>query len=185
MSVLHFLPRLTSWGNLYSRGERSQEDYSQNESDDLISLRDKISNQRELAPPLSKGSYRRKISYWSDDEVDSKHRRDLQRSWNLWSLNIYFDTFMTSLSFRYSEYGHGQLNQTRHKREFVTSWRPQTTFGYKDDFDLERHKLKIRKRVSYLHPGYNPRQFYRYHSSPQILIRLEVNTKLLHFFLWL
>ena len=79
MSVLHFLPRLSSWGNLYSRGERNHEDYSQNDSDDLLLLREKINNQREIVPPLSKGSNRRKISYWSDNEVDSKYRRDLQR----------------------------------------------------------------------------------------------------------
>ena len=84
-------------------------------------------------------------------------------------LITYYKVKLFILSLRYSEYGHGQ---TRHKKEFVTSWRPQTTFGYKDDFDLERHKLETRKRISYLHAGYNSRQFYRYHSSPQILIRL-------------
>ena len=180
MSVLHFLPRLSSWSNLYSRGERNHEDYSQNEPDDLLLLREKINNQREIVPPLSKGSNRRKISYWSDNEVDSKYRRDLQRFWDILS-KLLWHIHNLVLSFRYSEYEHGQLKQTRHKREFVTSWRPQTTFGYKDDFDLERHKLKIRKRVSYLHPGHNPRQFYRYHSSPQILIRFEANSKLEHF----
>ena len=166
MSVLHFLPRLTSWGNLYSKGEgeRSQ-DYSQNDSDDLISLRNKIGVQREIVPPLfNNGRRRRKISYWSENEEDKKYGRDLQRSPNL------SQSFsLLSLTLRYSEYG-----QTRHKKEFVTSWRPQTTFGYKDDFDLERHKLETRKRISYLHAGYNPRQFYRYHSSPQILIRLAL-----------
>ena len=34
--------------------------------------------------------------------------------------------------------------------EFVTSWRPQTTFGYKDDFDLARHQQETRRRVGYL-----------------------------------
>ena len=164
MSVLHFLPRLTSWGNLYSKGdgERSQ-DHSQNDSDDLMSLRNKIGNQREIVPPLfNNGRRRRKISYWSDNEDDKKYGRDLQRSHDLsQSLTPFI------LNLRYSGYG-----QTRHQKEFVTSWRPQTTFGYKDDFDLERHKLETRKRISYLHAGYNSRQFYRYHSSPQILIRL-------------
>ena len=82
MSVLHFLPRLTSWGNLYSKGERTQ-DFSQNDSDDLLSLRNKIGNQRQIVPPLSKGRHRRKISYWSDNEEDKKYRRDLQRSFIL------------------------------------------------------------------------------------------------------
>ena len=83
MSVLHFLPRLTSWGNLYNKGERGQ-DYGQGDSDDLISFRNTIGNQREIVPPLN----RRKISYWSDNEGDSKYRKDSQRSLITISLDI-------------------------------------------------------------------------------------------------
>ena len=75
MSVLHILPRLASWGNLYSKGERVQ-DYGQDGLEDLISLRKKISHDRDLIP-LTKDASRRKISYWSDYEEDNNF--NLQR----------------------------------------------------------------------------------------------------------
>ncbi len=116
MSVLHFLPRLTSWGNLYSKGERTQ-DFSQNDSDDLLSLRNKIGNQRQIVPPLSKGRHRRKISYWSDNEEDKKYRRDLQRSFILLEIPLFKQVWFV-LNHRYQWVGRCVLLNHHEWREW-------------------------------------------------------------------
>ena len=103
MSALHFLPRLVSWSNLYkTKIPHDQE---------LLTLTLKLENEKERP-----GKFRRKISYWSDEEMNNYyHHKQLSP--------------------------HAIDNRNIIEPEFVTKWRPQTTFGYSnDDFDIKRHQ---------------------------------------------
>ena len=53
------------------------------------------------------------------------------------------------------------------KERFVTQWRPPTSFGYKNDFDLKKHLEKKRKGKNGKEIGraFNEKQFY-YFSQP-------------------
>ena len=64
------------------------------------------------------------------------------------------------------------LSGNQQREEFITSWRPQTTFGYKDDFDMSKHKRATRKRASLAHST-NRNHLFRYDSYPQLIIRFN------------
>ena len=123
MSTLHFLPRLVSWSNLYKTKIPSDQE--------LVAMTSKLEQSREKERPIR---LRRKISYWSDDE-----------------LNNHFQSR--------SMYPAANVNKNL-EPEFVTKWRPQTTFGYANDFDIRKHqKISLHK--------------FEFKSKPKILRRLN------------
>ena len=57
------------------------------------------------------------------------------------------------------------------REEFITSWRPQTTFGYKNDFDFEEYQKSMRKKSTLYTNSYIDKKLYAFYSNPQIMIK--------------
>ena len=67
------------------------------------------------------------------------------------------------------------------RADFITSWRPQTTFGYKNDFDFDQYQKTLRKRMSSLYSNsYVDKKLYAFdsHPHPQIMIKYCINQEL-------
>ena len=127
MSALHFLPRLVSWSNLYKIKIPSDQE--------LAAMTMKL----EKSSDKEKTRFRKKISYWSDDEMRNYHSRTESKP---------------------------KISYFNPEPEFVTKWRPQTTFGYENNFDIKRHqKLTLIK--------------FDFRSKPKILRRLGVSFKII------
>ena len=97
------------------------------------------------------------LSYNNDDDEDNDDddRDDvkMRRKISYWS----------------NEYKPPQFGNSKHLKsidqpEFITRWRPQTTFGFMDDFDIEFHKKQSKKSF----PSY---QIFNYNSPPQFIRR--------------
>ena len=64
------------------------------------------------------------------------------------------------------------LYKNEEKERFKTTWRPKTTFGFKNDFDLDRYLRTNKERKQLL--NITTRQLdeaYSYESHPHILIK--------------
>lgn len=145
MSVIHFLPRIASWRNLYDKKSPSP---IREEGDNIQDLIAQIQSHNN---GFQRGPARKKISYWSEDD---RSISEIQRHIN-----------------RHSGTRQKARRTNNDGPEFVTSWRPQTTFGYKDDFDLARHQQETRRRVGYLQSQHPKQHLFRYDSYPQIIRR--------------
>ena len=65
MSVLNYLQRLASWGNLYRN--QPNEYSSRSKTQDLLSYQMQL--EKEISRNFDqRGTQRKKISYWSDDD---------------------------------------------------------------------------------------------------------------------
>ena len=152
--MLQVLPRLASWGNLHKRRSPSRE---------LEDEYDRITNDIEALADTNPGhkNRRKKISYWSEDE------ERLVTNGRCFSMEVYYK----HLSFRLLR---DKIFKNEARADFVTSWRPQTTFGYKNDFDFAQYQKSLRKRMSSLYSNsYMDKKLYAFdnHPHPQIMIK--------------
>ena len=144
MSVIHFLPRIASWRNLYDKKSPSPIREEGDNIQDLIAQIQSHNNGFQRGPP------RKKISYWSEDDRSiSEIQRHTFSPTNHSSVLYHYCIICRHIN-RHSGTRQKARRTNNEGPEFVTSWRPQTTFGYKDDFDLARHQQETRRRVGYL-----------------------------------
>ena len=81
------------------------------------------------------------------------------------------EVYFKDLSFRLLR---DKIFKNEARADFVTSWRPQTTFGYKNDFDFAQYQKSLRKRMSSLYSNsYIDKKLYAFdsHPQPQIMIK--------------
>merc|ERR1712083_190983 len=105
MSVLSFLPRLTAWGS--SQKGRTLQPLVQEETTNYGS-NSNIDITRAETKKKKKKARRKRISYWSDEEA---------------------------VAIKPSRYPTANTHTGDDKaKQFRTTWRPQTTFGYKNHF---------------------------------------------------
>ena len=83
MSVLHFLPRITSWSNLYKNQTTSSSDgglRTREFKQDLVSYQLKLEKElqhHDMEGQRPQNYHRKKISYWSDEEGENNYTRFL------------------------------------------------------------------------------------------------------------
>ena len=147
MSVIHFLPRIASWRNLYDKKSPSPIREEGDNIQDLIAQIQSHNNGFQRGPP------RKKISYWSEDDrsISEIQRQTFSPTDHITQLSVLYHYCIICRHINRHSGTRQKARRTNNEGpEFVTSWRPQTTFGYKDDFDLARHQQETRRRVGYL-----------------------------------
>ena len=74
-----------------------------------------------------------------------------------------------SILFRYPT---ATIYKNEEKERFTTTWRPKTTFGFKNDFDLERYLRTNKERKLLLsNTAKQLDDTYSYESHPHVLIK--------------
>ena len=141
MSLLSFLPRLTSWGSehrqkfLQSEQEESENSHeaADQKNNELFGYQMKFEIARS---PRQERKIRKQISYWSDEEAVAIRPSRFGTKY----LNY------SSLSFQCFRYPATSIYRNEQKDRFTTTWRPRTTFGFKNDFDLEKYLRTNKER---------------------------------------